>query len=153
MPAGGKRLVLPSSQAAKAQQEAAAAKPAAGADQRKKPSGTAAATLLEQRKASRKQQQPERRQSEAEARARNKAFAKRYAEEKLLAAFGPSRDGVPKRGRRAAALAEAEQEEARELAPTRRRVSREEENLQRLSAPAPAKLLELQSKALQNLGR
>mmetsp|Transcript_107718 Transcript_107718/g.300156 ORF Transcript_107718/g.300156 Transcript_107718/m.300156 type:complete len:180 (-) Transcript_107718:20-559(-) len=112
--------------------------------------GAQRATLLERREAAR--QQPKAELTEAERAARNRSFAKRYAREQLVAAFGPSRDGVPRR-RKKPLIPEEDWEDPLEVAPTRRKISRVDENLKLLAGEADSSLADLQRKALKELGK
>ncbi|CAK9059186.1 unnamed protein product [Durusdinium trenchii] len=87
--------------------------------------------------------------SVAERQARNKRLAKQYQEERLRSAFGKSRneDGNHKRH----LIAEEFREDPQEVAPTRSKVNKMEENVQSLAKKPDVQMSDLLLKVLNNM--
>mmetsp|Transcript_11791 Transcript_11791/g.21470 ORF Transcript_11791/g.21470 Transcript_11791/m.21470 type:complete len:143 (-) Transcript_11791:90-518(-) len=104
-------------------------------------------TLLKQRNDAAKMHQE---MSEKDRAERNRRHAKKEAKKRLENAFGDSRDGVPRKVK-SSLIPEEYIEDPHDLAPTRRKVLRDAENLEKLSRPADRQLETLLTKALQNM--
>eukprot|EP00933_Yihiella_yeosuensis_P039694 TRINITY_DN33809_c1_g2_i1.p1 TRINITY_DN33809_c1_g2~~TRINITY_DN33809_c1_g2_i1.p1 ORF type:complete len:141 (+),score=46.55 TRINITY_DN33809_c1_g2_i1:91-513(+) len=87
----------------------------------------------------------------AERQARNKRFAAEYREEMLRKAFGRSRDWDPV-NRKTELVPEEYRKDESEVVPTRKKVSKVDANVQKLSKKTGPKLKDLMNKALSNLG-
>eukprot|EP00930_Biecheleria_cincta_P054343 TRINITY_DN4037_c0_g1_i2.p2 TRINITY_DN4037_c0_g1~~TRINITY_DN4037_c0_g1_i2.p2 ORF type:complete len:141 (-),score=35.33 TRINITY_DN4037_c0_g1_i2:46-468(-) len=104
-------------------------------------------TLLAQKEAAQANKAP---LTKAERQARNRRLAAKFREEELRKAFGNSRDWVPKR-RKVDLIPEEYRQDELEVAPTRKRISKVDSNVQKLAKRAGGKFAETMSKALSNL--
>mmetsp|Transcript_80653 Transcript_80653/g.98807 ORF Transcript_80653/g.98807 Transcript_80653/m.98807 type:complete len:139 (-) Transcript_80653:33-449(-) len=87
--------------------------------------------------------------SVAERQARNKRLAKQYQEEQLHSAFGRSRDHME--GQKKELIPEEFREDPQEVAPTRRKVNKLEDNVQSLAKKPDVKMSDLLLKVLENM--
>mmetsp|Transcript_91269 Transcript_91269/g.142489 ORF Transcript_91269/g.142489 Transcript_91269/m.142489 type:complete len:115 (+) Transcript_91269:39-383(+) len=93
--------------------------------------------------------EPKRPLTVAERQARNKRNAAIYQEERLRSAFKEARDHLPSKKRKSLIPWE-EWEDPDAVAPTRRKVNRVEENVEKLAKKTSTSLME---KALKNLAK
>merc|ERR1712217_314783 len=104
-------------------------------------------TIAEQKLA---KKEPKRPLTNAESAARNKRLAQVYQEERLRSFFGPARDWMPKKQRREL-IPEEVRQQSEAIAPTRRRISRVEENVAKLAKKPHPLATNVMEKALKNL--
>mmetsp|Transcript_57589 Transcript_57589/g.136945 ORF Transcript_57589/g.136945 Transcript_57589/m.136945 type:complete len:145 (+) Transcript_57589:125-559(+) len=107
-------------------------------------------TLLKQREEA-KRRKGKKELTEKDRAERNRQLAKREAKKRLEGAFGASRDGEVKV--KASLIPEEDWEDPLELAPTRRKMMLEAENLAKLTRQRDSQLDGLFAKALQNMKR
>lgn len=88
--------------------------------------------------------------SVAERQARNKRLAKQFQEEQLRSSFGRSRD-YEAEGQKKDLIPEEFREDPQEVAPTRRKVNKLEDNVQSLSKKPDIQMSDLLLKVLNNM--